>query len=122
MTLRNSYLLFTADFDGVGSARERGGRYFRAMFRGMPKEVQKVWTHCDGFENVDDEGRFVDAAVRCRCRNLREFIDYPEESLSSVLTALGSQRAMVDLVGCRGQGRSIESGQVLAFLDHQPVG
>ena len=37
----------------------RGGRYFRAMFRGMPKEVQKVWTHCDGFENVDDEGRFV---------------------------------------------------------------
>ena len=120
--LRNSYMLFTADFDGLGPPRERGGRYFRAMYRAMPEEVQAVWTHCDGFENVDDEGRFSDVAVRCRCRNLREFIDYPEESLRSVLTAVGSQRAMVDLVRCRGQGQSIEPGAVLAFLDHQPIG
>ena len=120
--LRNSYLLFAADVDGEGSASRSAERYARSMYRTIPDEVRAVWSHCLGFEDVDDDQHFGHLAARCRCRILREFIDYPEESLRSILTALASQRAFVELVRLRARGVPVDVGSVTAFLDDQPRG
>ena len=119
--LRNSYLLFAADFDGTGSLSESGERYFRSMHRAIPNDVGAVWSHCVGFDGADDQ-QFSALAALCRRRVLREYIDYPEESLRSVLTALTSQRVFVELVQRRGRGSRIAAGAVTGFLGHQPFG
>jgi len=53
---------------------------------------------------------------------LHEFVDYPDESLRSVLTALRSQRGFLDLVQRRTAGRTITASDVLKFLGHPPAG
>ena len=123
LALRNSHLLFTADFDGRGPTRESVERFFRAVHRSIPDEVRAVWQeHCAGFEYADTDSEFAKLATRGRCRVLREFVDYPEESLRSVLTALRSQRRFVDLVQRRTAGGTITASDVLEFLEHSPSG
>ena len=122
ITLRNSYLLFTADFDGVPPGRDSSERFFRSVHRTMPVEVQSVWRHCWGFNTADDADEFALLASRCRRPVFREFIDYPDESLRSVLKSLTSQRAFVELVRRRSLGNRIHAHELLAFLNHPPAG
>jgi len=121
LRLRNSYLLLAADYD-ASDPRGGGDRFFRSVYRAMPEEVRSVWRHCWDFEQVDDDREFADLASRCRCPVLREFIDYPDQSLRSVLTALGSQRRFVELLQRRARGHPIEAEELVGFLDHPPSG
>jgi hypothetical protein len=122
LELKNSHLLFTADFDGHGPTRESVEHFFRSVHRSIPDEVRAVWQHCAGFENVDTDSEFAKLAARGRCRVLHEFVDYPDESLRSVLTALRSQRRFLDLVQRRTAGGTITASDVLEFLEHPPTG
>jgi hypothetical protein len=122
LALRSSHLLFAADFDGRGPTRASAERFFRSVHRTMPDEVRAVWQHCAGFEYVDNEREFARLATRGRCPVLREYIDYPDESLRSVLTALRSQRRFAELVQRRITGETINVHDVLDFLEHSPSG
>jgi hypothetical protein len=122
LSLRNSYLLFAADYDGHGPTRTSTEHYFRMLYRTIPDDARAVWRHCAGFEYADTDGEFAELATRGRCPVLREFVDYPEESLRSVLTALGSQRRFVELVQRRSSGGMIDAQDVLEFLSHPPSG
>jgi hypothetical protein len=120
--LRNSYLLFAADFDESGSSRGAEQRFFEAVYRVITDDVRSVWAHCWGFDAVEDARQFGVLARRCRCKVLREFVDYPDASLRSVLTALVSQRRLVPLVGSRRRGGPVTAEEILSFLDERAAG
>lgn len=116
-TLANSYLLVAADFDGVGDSRATSARFFRALYRSDAARVDAVWRHCWGYASVNDDRDFSDLAWRCRRPVLREYLDYRDESLRSVLAALSGHEAFVELVARRSRGESITAGALIDSLD-----
>jgi hypothetical protein len=117
--VRNSYLLFTADFDSVDGYPDL---FFRSVFQEMTADVDSVWQHCWGFERSGDDRDFTALARRCSRPVLREFIDCPDQSLASVLRSLGSQRVYVSLAQARFKGGSVKARDLYGFLHHQPTG
>jgi hypothetical protein len=115
--LRNSYLVVAADFDGVGDPRAASERFFQTLYRSDPAAVESVWSHCWGYATVNDEREFSDLAWRCRRPILREYLDYGDESLASVLAALSGHAGFVELVAQRGRSEAVAARHLLNRLD-----
>jgi hypothetical protein len=105
--LANSYLVLAADVDGAGHRRAAHDRFFRTLFRVAPGAVDSLFSHCWGYASVDDDRDFADLAWRCRRPVVREYMDYSDESLRSVLAALAGHPAFVDLLERRRRGQPV---------------
>jgi hypothetical protein len=116
VTLRNSYLLFAADFDGLSSGPSAGMEFVGSVFDSMPEQVSSIWQHCWGFEHEKGRDSFLDLASRCRCPTLNKFLDCPAESLGSVLAALAAHESVVMLARRRSRGDSILAEDLIDFL------
>ncbi|MER0238853.1 hypothetical protein [Fulvimarina sp. MAC8] len=107
--LSSSYLLWTVDFDAV---REIGDplpttltekeqdevrdAYLRRAWTAMEAELQEIFSHCYGFENVKSRGDFVAYIRKCQVETTMPFNDYwletpklPSLNVTAILAAVG---------------------------------
>jgi hypothetical protein len=114
---RNSYLLLAADFDAVPPFDTADRAFLESLEEVAPEVVEPIRAHCWGLGPAAAPGEFAGLGLRCRRPFLREFIDCPDQSLGSVLAALGSHGRFVELVRSRSTGARIDAGALLGVLD-----
>ena len=91
--LTTPYLLFAADLDAPGDGPGAGEAGLRAytdeLWATMREDLQDIFRHCYGFENVTTAEGFHDYIRRCQVETTMPFNDYWANGLVGELKKLG---------------------------------
>jgi hypothetical protein len=108
-TLKNEYLLFSADFDGSLD------RFLDAICDSMAAEADAAWGHCVGYPGTGDRSSFKGYIRHNQIDTTMPFAAYPDATVNEVREALGL-RARLTAFAIRAQGME-GTGLHDAFLD-----
>jgi Tn3 transposase DDE domain len=70
------FLLFSADFDAECGADSKRDSYLATLWNTMEAELREIFTHCEGFDGVNDEVSFAKYIARCQIETTMPFNDY----------------------------------------------
>ncbi|MDT8999570.1 hypothetical protein RQP53_09865 [Paucibacter sp. APW11] len=84
--LQSRYLVFSCNFHGGPSANLDG--YLAGMWSNIRAEIESVWQHCYGFEQVHDAAGFVAYMKKCQLETTLFFVGSNDEPLPEQLKAL----------------------------------
>ncbi|MEK6275955.1 MAG: hypothetical protein AABM30_11555 [Actinomycetota bacterium] len=89
-TLKNEYLLFSADFDGPLL------RFLDALCDAMPVETDAIWGHCVGYPGIADPAEFARYMRHNQIDTTFPFAAYPDASVAEVREALQLRSQLID--------------------------
>lgn len=75
-TLNAAYLVMTIDFDAQDGSEASLRSYTDSLWRNMSRELEIVFGHCVGFEDISNERSFFEYVKRCQIVTTMPFNDY----------------------------------------------
>ncbi len=70
------FLLFSVDFDAESGADSERDSYLATLWNTMEAELREIFTHCVGYDGVNDEVSFAKYIARCQIETTMPFNDY----------------------------------------------
>lgn len=101
-TLKNEYLLFSADFDGSLQ------RFLNGLCDVMAEEVASIWGHCVGYPGTADRAAFERYMLHNQIDTTFPFAAYPDATVADVREALALRSRLIDFA-IRAQAMDPES-------------
>jgi hypothetical protein len=89
-TLKNEYLLFTAEFDGSLD------RFLDALCGAMAAEADTIWGHCVGYPGTSDRIAFSRYMRHNQIDTTFPFAAYPQATVADVREALELRRRLTE--------------------------
>lgn len=74
--LNAPYLLFAAEIDAPGDGETALRAYTDELWATMPTDLIEIFSHCVGFEGIDDLGAFHGYIKQCQVETTMPFNDY----------------------------------------------
>jgi hypothetical protein len=96
------FLLFTAEIDAASSADAERDSYLATLWATMEQELRGIFTHCEGFEGVNDSASFAKYIASCQIETTMPFNDYyvdAKETVQGLPKWPGDQYAIVPGLG-----------------------
>ena len=90
--LNSKYLIFETNCD------DDAAQYFSLLARSIPETLDAVWSHCTGYPGAADVSRFVAYMQSCQIETTFFFAAVNDKTVPQTLAALGTQRAVADLI------------------------
>lgn len=89
-TLKNEYLLFSAEFDGLLQG------FLNGLCDAMAVEVDAIWEHCVGYPGAGDRAAFERYMRHNQIDTTFPFAAYPDATVSDVREALALRSRLID--------------------------
>jgi len=97
--LESKYLVFESNFHGKLKP------YLTGMWNGMTEEARKIWSHCIGFDQVDDAESFIKYIKKCQVKTTFFFVGSNDISQAEQLKSLYLKQEFSKFVS-NNQGKS----------------
>lgn len=97
--LASKYLVFESNFHGKLKP------YLKGMWDGMTEEARNIWSHCIGFDQVNDAAGFIKYIKKCQLNTTFFFVGSNDVSQAEQLKSLYLKQEFSEFVS-RNQGKS----------------
>jgi len=97
--LKSKYLVFTTNFHG------KLEDYLVGMWQNQQQQVQKIWQHCVGFDQVNNAASFIQYIKKCQLTTTLFFNGSTDKPLKEQLKSLYVKQAFTEFVLAQ-QGKS----------------